>query len=81
MSDVNDFYARPLETRHLPASYDAWQAASLLVGLYGPNAARYADDRRAQVQQTGDWVATKTWDLIVSEIERLLRTAPAGPLN
>jgi len=57
-------------------TYDAWQAASLLIGLYGPNAVEYANGRRERVRQSGDLVATRTWDLIVSQVEHLLHGAP-----
>ncbi len=46
MSEVKGFFSEPLEPQRQPKNYDAWQAASLLVGLYGANAGDYADDRR-----------------------------------
>jgi hypothetical protein len=76
MSEVKGFFSEPLEPQRQPKNYDAWQAASLLVGLYGANAANYADDRRTRVRQSGNWVATRTWDLIASEIVHLLSAAP-----
>ncbi len=76
MPRVTGYLAKPTTTQRKTTTYDAWQSASLLVGLYGTNAADYANDRRRRVRQSGDWVATRTWDLIVSEIEHLLRAAP-----
>ena len=76
MSKVNAFYAESLKSPRQPKDYDAWQAASLLVGLYGDSATDYANGRRTRERQSGDWMATRTWDLILSEIERLLSAAP-----
>jgi hypothetical protein len=76
MSEVKGFFSEPLEPQRQPKNYDAWQAASLLVGLYGNSAADYANDRRTRERQSGDWMATRTWDLIVTEIERMLLAAP-----
>ena len=76
MSKINAFFAESLKSPRQPKDYDAWQAASLLVGLYGGSAANYAIDRRTRERQSGDWMATRTWDLILCEVERLLSAAP-----
>jgi hypothetical protein len=70
MSKVNAFFAESLKSPRQPKEHDAWQA------LYGDSAADYANDRRTRERQSGDWMATRTWDLIVSEVERLLSAAP-----
>ena len=77
MSKVNGLAAELPEPQRQPTNYDAFQAAALLVGLYGADATDYAEDRQARVRENGDWAATRTWDLIASEIERLLRAAPS----
>ena len=76
MSKLNAFFAESLKSPRQPKDYDAWQAASLLVGLYGDSATDYANGRRTRERQSGDWTAMRTWDLILSEIERLLSAAP-----
>ena len=76
MSDVNGSSTEELIRQRQAKGHDAWQAASLLVGLYGESAAEYANARRRRVQQNGDLVATRTWDLIVSEVKRLVKAAP-----
>lgn len=64
-----------------PSREDIWQAATLLIGVYGRDAAAYADDRRSERQEHGDLTAARTWHLIVSEIEQLMGTAPSHALH
>jgi hypothetical protein len=64
-----------------PSREDIWQAATLLIGVYGREAAAYADDRRCEHQENGDHTAARTWHLIASEIEHLMGTAPAHALH
>jgi hypothetical protein len=61
--------------------YDIWQAASLLIGLYGHEAPGYADGQRTEHQAAGDSGGTVVWDLILREIDRLLDSAPALRYN
>ena len=63
------------------ALHDIWQAATLLIGVYGRDAANYADGRRTEQEQIGDSDAARTWTLIASEIEHLMHTAPAAHLH
>lgn len=67
--------------REVASLYDAWQAAALLIGLYGSDAVDYADARKSEMRETGDVEATRTWDLIGAQILRLLRAAPGCRLN
>ncbi len=62
-------------------SDDIWQAATLLIGVYGRDAMTYADDRRSERQEHGDLDAARTWNLIAFEIEQLMHTAPAVNLH
>ncbi len=64
-----------------PSSDDIWQAATLLIGVYGRDAAAYADHRRSERQEHGDLNAARTWNLIASEIEQLMVTAPSFHLH
>ncbi len=64
-----------------PSRDDIWQAATLLVGVYGREAVEYADHRRSERQELGDEAAAQTWNLIVSQIEYLLAGAPATHLH
>ena len=64
-----------------PSSNDIWQAATLLIGVYGRDAVAYADHRRSERQEHGDLVAAQTWNLIVAEIEQLMRIAPTSHLH
>ncbi len=77
MPRVTSYLVKPTAPQRKSTIYDAWQAASLLVGLYGPKAADYANGRRERVRQNGDLVAARTWDLIVSQVEHLLHGAPS----
>ena len=86
MTEVDRPRDEPLQTNRpagelMNACYDAWQAASLLVGLYGIDAVDYADARKAQMHDDGDLAGAQTWELIVVQINRLLRTAPNVRLN
>lgn len=65
----------------LPSRDDIWQAATLLIGVYGREAMEYADTRRTEQQACGDSAGAETWTLIVSQIEHLLRDAPAARLH
>ena len=69
-----------LAGRDVASLYDAWQAASLLVGLYGQDAVDHADAQKSKVSETGDLTAMRTWDLISAQVSRLLRTAPGAHL-
>jgi len=51
---------------------DAWQAASLLVGLFGSDASAYAADKSARCLATDDLAGATTWSLIESQIDLLL---------
>ena len=64
-----------------PAREDVWQAANLLIGVYGRDAVAYADGRRSERQENGDLDAARTWHLIISQIEHLLHGAPAARLH
>ena len=64
-----------------PSSDDIWQAATLLIGVYGRDAVEYADIRRSERQENDDMAAAQTWHLIISQIEHLMRTAPATHLH
>jgi len=64
-----------------PAREDIWQAANLLIGVYGRDAVAYADGRRSERQENGDLDAARTWHLIISQIERLLHGAPIARLH
>lgn len=66
---------------HGPSRDDIWQAATLLIGVYGRDAVNYADGRRSEQEEVGDSDAARTWTLIASEIEHLMRTAPAVRLH
>ena len=65
----------------LPSRDDIWQAATLLIGVYGREAVHYADGRRSEQEEIGDSDAARTWNLIASEIEQLMETAPAAQLH
>lgn len=64
-----------------PSRDDIWQAATLLIGVYGREAMEYADHRRSERVEHGDEAAAQTWNLIVSQIEHLLADAPATHLH
>ncbi len=66
---------------HGPSNDDIWQAATLLIGVYGRDAVEYADYRRGERQEHGDMAAAQTWHLIISQIEHLLQGAPAAYLH
>ncbi len=51
--------------------YDVWQAASLLIGLYGHQALGYAITRRDALRTEGDVAGSETWDLIRFKIEEM----------
>lgn len=65
----------------MPSRDDIWQAANLLIGVYGRDAVEYADGRRSEQQEIGDLAAAQTWHLIVSQIQHLLQDAPAAHLH
>lgn len=64
-----------------PSTYDVWQAASLLIGLYGTEAVDYAAQRRKDLDDRGDRTGATTWGLILSQIERVLRAAPLTQMS
>ena len=51
---------------------DAWQAASLLVGIPGNDAGNYAAERLARCVATRDLAGATTWSLIESNVDLLL---------
>jgi hypothetical protein len=51
--------------------YDVWQAASLLIGLYGHQALGYAITRRDMLRAEGDVAGSETWNLIGFKIEEM----------
>ena len=65
----------------MPEQHDIWQAASLLIGVYGRDAVEYAHGRRSERQESGDLEAARTWYLIGAHIEDLLRGAPTARLH
>ena len=65
----------------MPSYDDIWQAATLLIGVYGRDAMEYADGCRSEQHENGDMAAAQTWHLIISQIEHLLRGAPATHLH
>ncbi len=69
------------EERPVPSGDDILQAAMLLIGVYGRDAATYADGRHSEVENCGDAVATGTWESIVTQIEHLLRSTPVTQLH
>lgn len=64
-----------------PSRDDVWQAATLLIGVYGRDAMEYADSRRSERQESGDVAAAQTWNLIATQIEHLLQVAPTTHLH
>ena len=64
-----------------PSRDDIWQAATLLIGVYGRDAMIYANHRRSEQEEIGDSDAARTWHLIISQIEHLLQSAPAVSLH
>ncbi len=55
----------------MQTGYDVWQAASLLIGLYGHQALGYAITRRDTLRAEGDVAGSETWNLIRSKIEEM----------
>ena len=55
-----------------PLANDAWQAASLLVGILGNDAGNYAAGRLARCMATRDLAGATTWSLIESHVDLLL---------
>lgn len=53
--------------------FEIRQAAHLLVGIWGEDAADYARRRRAEESDRAAW---RTWTRIVDEVERFLGDAP-----
>lgn len=51
---------------------DVWQAASLLVGLFGSEASEYAANKTTRCLATHDLAGAATWSLIESQIDLLL---------
>ena len=64
-----------------PSNVDIWQAASLLIGVYGCQAADYATQRRDRLADGEDRPGAMIWELIFSRIEVLLHYAPSPNLN
>jgi len=67
--------------QRLPSNDDIWQAASLLIGVYGRDAADYAAQRRNRLGNGEDGSGAMIWQLILSRIQALLGEAPAQPVN
>ncbi len=59
-----------------PSDDDIWQAASLLIGVYGRDALEYAVQRKDDLEDSGDRTDAMTWQLILSKVEVLLRGSP-----
>ena len=55
---------------------DIWQAASLLIGLYGTEALDVAAARLSEVGSEGG-TDRQTWDRIVVKVSELLCTSPS----
>ena len=51
--------------------YDVWQAASLLIGLYGRQALGYAIMRRDTLRAEGDVAGSETWNLIRFKVQEM----------
>ncbi len=64
-----------------PSNADIWQAASLLIGVYGRQAADYARQRRDRLADGEDGPGAMVWELILSRIEGLVLCAPPRNLN
>ena len=62
--------------QQMPKPYDVWQAASLLVGLYGDEAIGYAVTRRHRHQVERDQTGKETWQLIEFQIKHLIGKSP-----
>ncbi len=71
----------PRNADNPPSRGDIWQAATLLIGVYGRDAMEYADSRRSERQVNGDLAAAQTWNRIAGQIAHLLQGAPAGNLH
>lgn len=67
---TGDERAPSMARTHL--AHDAWQAASLLIGLFGSDASNYAAEKMASCMATRDLVGATTWNLIASQIDLLL---------
>ncbi len=59
-----------------PTDGDIWQAASLLIGVYGRDALEYAVQRKDDLEESGDQAGAMTWQLIQSQLEDLLCGSP-----
>ncbi len=59
-----------------PSDDDIWQAASLLIGVYGRDAPAYAVQRKDDLEDCGDRTGAMTWRLILSQVEALLHGSP-----
>jgi hypothetical protein len=55
-----------------PKAQAAWQAASLLVGLFGREAGDYAAEKLLRCLAANDLDGATTWSLIESQIDLLL---------
>jgi len=64
-----------------PSSDDVFQAAALLVGVFGHKATGYAAEQRNRLDLCGDGPGAMVWELILSRIEVLLHHAPPRNLN
>lgn len=53
--------------------HDVWQAASLLVGLFGRDAGTYAAEKLARCVAERDLGGVTTWSLIGAQIDLLLK--------
>lgn len=61
--------------------HDAWQAASLLVGLFGIDAGSYAAEKLAVCLAARDLAGATTWSLISSQIDLLLSSRTGRHVN
>ena len=64
-----------------PSNLDIWQAASLLIGVYGGKAGDYAGEQRDRLDDLGDRSGAMVWQRIQARIEALLDYAPLRTLN
>jgi hypothetical protein len=69
LSHIGDQEADLMHMHH-----DAWQAAALLVGLFGNDASSYAAAKMARCLTARDKAEATTWSLISSQIDLLLTT-------
>ena len=60
----------------MPEETDIWQAASLLVGLYGSKALDVAAERLSELEEE-ESTDRQVWDRIIVKVNELLCSGPA----